>query len=590
LQQLTRPAGRFLRRMTCFYCAALPSWRRLFVVPFALLSLVAAAQGQLTHYRTGKTQLDQGHYAAAMQELQPLIQPINHFAQAPDAAYLYAVAATRLKQWAEAEQMLNLIRNQYPTYAAINEVLYLQGQVSFEQGDYDTALRTLGQLPAEQYGTLREAMQTNYLTKLRDRATWQRLQKRYPQSKLIGRLYADFLLTSGPLADADRQQLDALVTQFKLDRNRYASALATAPAVAAKALPRKNGYNIGVLLPFELQDKSWQTLRKNQFVTDLYAGLRLAQDSLQRAGQQVQLFAYDTGADTLTLKSVLALPELAGMDMLIGPVYKSGAKLLARYARDHQIICVNPLSQDLDLVANNPYHYLYTPSAATQGRLAAQFAATAFGTGRPALLLHEDVKDENDFALAYQAAYEAAGGKILESRAFRPSDAASLAAAFTGLDLASASHLVVASDNRLAGQPAFAALAGVAATTRPALVVPGTWLDNPSLGLGQLGSAGVYYYHPKYFDENKPGYRRFRQLYLAKQNLPPSGFANQGFELLLYFGNVLQQYGPAFQAALATAPPLPGAIYEGLSYPGGVHDNQVVPNVKLSSLELQLVR
>jgi tetratricopeptide (TPR) repeat protein len=589
LRQLSRPAGRFLRRMTRFYRAARPLWRRLFVVPFALLSLVAAAQGQLTHYRTGKTQLDQGHYAAAMQELQPLTQPINHFAQAPDAAYLYAVAATRLKQWAEAEQMLNLIRNQYPTYAALNEVIYLQGQVSFEQGDYDTALRTLGQLPAEQYGTLREAMQANYLAKLRDRATWQRLQKRYSQSKLIGRLYADFLLTSGPLTDADRQQLEALVTQFKLDRGRYAAALATAPA-AIKSLPRKSSYNIGVLLPFELQDKSWQTQRKNQFVTDLYAGLRLAQDSLQRAGRVVQLFAYDTGADTLTLKSVLALPELAGMDMLIGPVYKSGAKLLARYAREHQVICINPLSQDLDLVADNPYHYLYTPSAATQGRLAAQFAASAFGIGRPALLLHEDVKDENDFAVAYQAAYEAAGGKILESRAFRPSDAASLTAAFAGLDLASASHLVVASDNRLAGKPAFAALAGVAATTRPALVVPGTWLDNPSLGLGQLGSAGVYYYHPKYFDEHLPGYRRFRQLYLAKQNLPPSGFANQGFELLLYFGNMLQQYGPAFQTALATAPSQPGAIYEGLSYPDGAHDNQVVPIVKLSGLEFQLVR
>ncbi|QKG56781.1 tetratricopeptide repeat protein [Hymenobacter sp. BRD128] len=138
--------------MTYLYrvVAHLP-WQRLLVLPLLLLSLGAAAQGQLTRYRAGKTQLDQGHYAVAMQELEPLAQPINHFTQAADAGYLYAVAATRLGQWAEAEQMLNLIRNQYPTYASLNEVLYLQGQVSFEQGDYDTALRTLGQLPAEQY-------------------------------------------------------------------------------------------------------------------------------------------------------------------------------------------------------------------------------------------------------------------------------------------------------------------------------------------------------------------------------------------------------------------------------------------------------
>ena len=576
--------------MTFFYRVFSRSPRRLLLLlPLALLSWVAAAQGQLVQYRTAKNQLDQGHFATAMQQLQPLAQPVNHFAQAPDAGYLYAVAAARQGQWAEAEQMLNLVRHEYPTYAALNEVLYLQGQVSFEQGDYDNALRTLGQLPAEQYAGLREAMQASYLAKLKDRATWQRLRQRYPSSKLVGRLYADFLAASGPLTDADRQQLDALATQFKLDRSRYSAALATAPA-PPKALPRKSTYNIGVLLPFELQDNTWQTQRKNQFVTDLYAGLRLAQDSLQRAGHPVQLFAYDTGADTLTLKSVLALPELAGMDMLIGPVYKSGARLLARYAQEHQIVCVNPLSQDADLVADNAYHYLYMPSAATQGRLAAQFAASAFGIGRPAVLLREDAKDDNDFALAYQAAYEAAGGKILVSRAFRPDDAASFPAAFAGLDFASASHVVVASDSRKAGPAAFAALQAVPAATRPALVAPGTWLDNPSLDPGQLGGAGVYYYHPKYVDNQRPGYRRFRQLYLAKQNLPPSSFANQGFELLLFFGNALQQFGPAFQSGLAAASPLPGAIFEGLAYPGGAHDNQVVPLVKLSNLEFQLVR
>ena len=90
--------------MTHFYRAVFSSLRRLLLLwPWALLPLSVAAQGQLTRYQTAKTQLDQGHFAVAMQELQPLTQPVNHFAKAPDAAYLYAVAATRLGQWAEAE-------------------------------------------------------------------------------------------------------------------------------------------------------------------------------------------------------------------------------------------------------------------------------------------------------------------------------------------------------------------------------------------------------------------------------------------------------------------------------------------------------
>ena len=561
-------------------------YRRTFWLLALLLPQLAAAQGQLTRYRTGRAQLEQGHFAAAMKELEPLAQPINHFAQAADAGYLYAVAAGRAGQWAEAEQMLNLVRNRYPAYYGLGEVLYLQGQASFEQGDYDTAVRTLGQLPAPQYGPLREAMQTSYLAKLQDRTTWQRLLKRYPQSKLLGRLYADFLARSPTPTDADRQQIGTLVQQFGLDRARYSAVLA-APA-APRPVARKGSYNVGVLLPFGLQDASWQGRRDDQFVTDLYAGLRLAQDSLQRAGHPVQLFAYDTGADTLALKAVLALPELAGMDMLVGPVYKSGAKLLARYARDHQIVCVNPLSQDGDLVTDNAYHYLYSPSAATQGRAAAQFAASSLGTGRPAVLLHEMGKDNQDFATAYQAAYQAAGGKLLAVHPFNPDDPASLSAALQTSELSGAGTLVVASDDRKTGPATFAALASIPYASRPALLAPGAWLDNPSLGLGQLG--GPYFYHPKFIDPNRPGYHRFRQLYLAKQKLPPSVFASQGFELLLFFGMALQQFGPAFQSSLAAEPALPGALFEGLAYPDGAHDNQVVPLVKLSGLEYQVVR
>ena len=100
----------------------------------------------------------------------------------------------------------------------------------------------------------------------------------------------------------------------------------------------------------------------------------------------------------------------------------------------------------------------------------------------------------------------------------------------------------------------------------------------------------LYFIQPKYYDEQAPGFRRFRQLYLQRQHLPPSVYASQGFELLLYFGSALFQYGPAFQAGLASAPPLPGAIFEGLSYGNGAHDNQLVPIVKLNNLEYQVLR
>ena len=553
------------------------------VLPAAGQARPASAADAAVHYRSGKAQLDQGHYDLALKELEPLAQPAARFARAADAAYLAAVATARLKAWPEAEQLLNLLRTEYPTYPNLPEALLLQGQVSFEQGDFDTAYKTLALLPAGRLVPERDALKAAYVPRINERSTWLRLLRRYPDDAPLARAYAEHLVTGGAYTDADRPQLDELVARFNLDRARYTPR-------SRPASVKKSSYNVAVLLPLELNDPSWQTQRKNQFVTDLYAGLRLAQDSLQRAGRPLQLFAYDTGADTLGLKQVLALPELAGMDLLIGPVYKSGAKLLGRYAREHQIVCVNPLSQDADLVLDNPWHYLFSASSATQGRVAAQFAFSAFGSGRPGVVLHEDTKDDAAFANAYKAAYEAQGGKISQLRRFNPDVDESLSAAFSGLDLGSAGHVLVVSDNRRLGPYALNAWQQQPAASRPPLLCPGSWLDNPRLDVGQLNGPGLYFIQPKYCDDQAPGFRRFRQLYLQRQHLPPSSYANQGFELLLYFGGALFQYGPAFQASLASAGAVPGAIFEGQSYQGGAHDNQVVPVVKLNNLEVQVLR
>ncbi|QJX48186.1 ABC transporter substrate-binding protein [Hymenobacter taeanensis] len=531
-----------------------------------------------TRYKNGKLLIDQARYDLAMQELQPLTLPGAKFERAPEAAYLYAVAASRAKKWAEAEQMLNLVRNEYPQWSGLPEALFLQGQLSFEQHDFDNALKVLSMLPPDRLVTERENMKALYLPRIKDKDTFQSLLKTYPREAALGRAYADKLANGGWYTDADKGQLNDLIAQFSLDRTRYT------PRPRAQ---KKSTYNIGVLLPFEFDDPSWEKQRKNQFVTDLYAGMRLAQDSLQREGRPVQLFAYDTGADTLQLKSVLALPEVASMDMLIGPVYKSGSKILARYAQQKQIICVNPLSQDGDLVEDNPWYYLYESSSATQARQAAEFAFARLGGPRTAIVLYEDSKDEASFGQTYKQAYEALGGKVLELRRINSDVEESLAAGFAGLDLKSIGHLVVASDHKKAGPYTFGVMQAQAA--RPALITYASWQDNNRVSLAQLNARSVYFVQPKFIDKSSLGVRRFRQLYTQRQNLPPSVFAFSGFEMLYYFASQLHQYGPTFQQELANSGPVSGTLFQGIGYPAGTHDNQYVPITKMEHLEVEVL-
>ncbi|TGE29067.1 ABC transporter substrate-binding protein [Hymenobacter metallicola] len=527
-------------------------------------------------YQNGKTLITQARYDLAMQELEPLTPPAARFERGPEAAYLYAVAATRAKKWAEAEQMLNLLRNEYPTWPNLAEAFFLQGQVSFELGEADNALKILAQIPADKLSAEREAMKAVYLPRVKDKVQLQTLLQNYPQDAAVARAYADKLVAGGWYTDADKATLDQLVTQLGLDRTRYT------PRPKAQ---KKSSYNVAVLLPFEFNDPSWEKQRKNQFVTDLYAGMRLAQDSLQREGRPIQLFSYDTGADTLQLKQVLALPELASMDLIIGPVYKSGSKILARYAQQKQIICINPLSQDADLVQDNGWHYLFEPSTVTQAKQAAQFAMSRF-TSRTAVVLYEDTKDEAAFGQAYKTAYEALGGKVLQLRRINSDVEESLNAGFAGIDLKTVGHLVVASDHRKAGPYTLGIMQAQGA--RLPLLTYASWLDNSRVSLGQLDSRDVFFVHPKYLDKTAYGVRRFRQLYLQRQNLPPSVFAFTGFELLYYFGSQLHLHGPGFQQNLASSGPVSGSIFQGIGYPSGAHDNQYVPFTKLERLEVEV--
>ncbi|MGY2132790.1 ABC transporter substrate-binding protein [Hymenobacter sp. HD11105] len=531
---------------------------------------------QNTRYQNGKVLIDQGRYDLAMQELAPLTPPSARFERGADAAYLYAVAATRAKKWAEAEQMLNLIRSEYTRWDNLPEALFLQAQVSFEQGEPDNALKVLQEIPNKSLEAEQEAMKATYLGRLQDKTLFQSLLQRYPKDAAVARAYADKLVMGGWYTPADKPVLEQLIKDFSLDRARYSAF----PNAQKKAI-----YKVAVLLPFEFNDPSWEKVRRTQFVTDLYAGLQLAQDSLQREGRPVQLYAYDTGADTLQLKQVLALPELAGMDMIIGPIYKSGSKLLARYAQQRQIITVNPLSQDGSLVIDNNWHYLFEPSMATQARVAAQYAFSTFA-GRTAAVLYEETSDETAFAQAYKTAYEGLGGKVQLLRRINSNAEESLPAAFAGIDLNTLGHLVVASDNRKAGAFAIKHLQEQAALLP--LITYSSWLENPSVSPSRLDARDVYFIHRKYLDPTNMGVRRFRQLYVQRHNLPPSVYAHSGFELLYYFGTQLHQHGPAFQQGLANSGPISGSLFLGIGYPAGTHDNQYVPLTKLERLEVEV--
>ncbi|MDX5482328.1 MAG: ABC transporter substrate-binding protein, partial [Hymenobacteraceae bacterium] len=481
----------------------------------------------------------------------------------------------------EAYQMLLNLQNQHPNWEGMADADYLLANVLFEQNEYERAISKLQELEGSALAADAQGLKRFYLNRLNDRASFEKLRQRFPDDKVVAQVYADKLV-GGWYRAQDRQTLENIVTRFKLDRSRYLS----------KNALQNQGYNVALLLPFQLNQDMQQTARKSQFVTDMYAGMKLAQDSLQKQGIQINLFTYDTSADTMSVKRVLDMPELQQMDLLVGPIYKSTARIAARFAAQNNITVINPLSQDVAMGQGNRNVLLFESSVATQAKQAATYAYQNFSP-KTAAILFEGAKDDTTFAYHYRQQFQKLGGKVKVYRKINSSQASATSTTFSNLKLEDVGHMAVFSDKMTAAVNATSVVQSKA--SKLPIITYDKWLDINQITLRQLDDLEIYFINPKYVNKLNPAASQFRKQYVRRYNLPPSAYAYAGFEMLYFFGQMLQNYGPQFSQSLAMEGIRPGVFYPAVGYtdPGSRNelrtDNQYVPITKLENLQLQVV-
>lgn len=550
------------------------------LVAGALILPVQAQQNKEVQYSNGKTLIEQQRYDLAMNELLPLTNASPDNAYAPEASYLYSLAALKANKLQEAYQMLVQLQNQHARWAGMPEADYLFANVLFERGEYDRALSKLQELKGTALASDSEGLKRYYLNRLSDRAEYELLLQRYPDDKTIAQVYADKLL-GGWYRKQDRQKLENIVTKFNLDRSRYLSQDAL----------NNMGFNVATLLPFQLNQDLKQTARKNQFVTDLYAGMKLAQDSLRAQGININLYAYDAGADTLTTKRVLNQPEIKQMNLIIGPVYRSTAKIAAKFATENNVTVINPLSQDIQMASSDNV-LLFESSTVTQARQAAAYAYQSFFP-KTAVILYENAKDDTTFAYHYRQHFLKLGGKVSVYKKINSNEASLTAETFKNLKLEGIGHMAVFSDKMTAAVNTTSLLQSK--YRELPLITYEKWLDINQIALRQLDALEVYFISPKYINKLNPANDWFRKKYISQYNLPPSVYAYSGFEMLYYFGKVLQNYGSNFSKSLPVTGIQPGVFYPGVGYSSNSmrneahQDNQYVPITKLENLQLTVV-
>jgi LysM repeat protein len=135
----------------------------------------------------------------------------------------------------------------------------------------------------------------------------------------------------------------------------------------------KNQYNVALMIPLYLDDINEEgeiddMLKERAFAyLEYYEGIMIALDSIREMGADIRLTVYDVTDSEVKARNAIWQPEMARMDLIIGPFFDNVFKVVADYAKDKNIPIVAPFQADNpDVLARYPLMFQTTPDIETQ--------------------------------------------------------------------------------------------------------------------------------------------------------------------------------------------------------------------------------
>lgn len=149
--------------------------------------------------------------------------------------------------------------------------------------------------------------------------------------------------------------------------------------------------------------------------TEFYEGFLMAIDSLQKTGQHITLFTYDTKSDSTTTNNIIKELDIIRPNIIYGPIIPSNISRVSAYSKENKIPMILPLAKSTSKYTdNNPYTISMMPDSKAELNLSADYISQFHD--KNIILIHNedsaglaDIKEFRETLFAYfssKAAYE----------------------------------------------------------------------------------------------------------------------------------------------------------------------------------------
>jgi len=562
-------------------------WFLGLVLIFSLV--VVQAQDFRRDYNHAKNLFEKGQFSEAMSAFKPLTvyDQLNPFTEY--SSFYYALSAQRLGYATVAKDMLLQVKKLHPNWDQMNEVNFWLSKLYFDLGEYFQGLFLATQVKDQSFQNELTDLKRVSLAKITDQETLKMMLEDYPQEKEAARALVR-LLGRQPFHLQNTTLMESLIQKFNLIREQ----------LVVNEIPKpifKNSYRIALVMPFLASTLDPSPVKKrNQFVLDLYDGMKLAVDSLSRQGIKLELLAYDNERNKEVTKRILTKEELKTADLIVGPLFSEEAIPVQEFALANQInLTINPVSNSSDNTGN-PFVFLYQPSAETLARRSAEWVANHV-TRKTCMVYYGDTSKDSLMASNFIAHARELGVKVVYVQRVQKENSGTILTQLTTateydewknplefkLKKDSIGSIYVASDNELI----YSKVINSAETRRDSIIVVGQegWLQDTSVDYSKFERTRVTLAAPNYQSIANPAFHSFRRKYISKHGSLPAEYASIGFEFIMVMGQILSQYGINFIQTMPDGSSVPGALSGGYLWQP-THDNGRVPFVTFKAGQL----
>ena len=502
-------------------------------------------------------------YFEAKDELTPLTSRRYENSMVPYVLYYHSLCSFKLLRNFECRSTLRQLFERFPDWKKVDEAYYLYANACFAENYVDEGMQYVNRMSP---GTLKqdlENMQYFYFSKYNDPSQLKVLNKNFPNNAIIAKLLVDNIQKSKFASREDLELSDRLTNQFNLEITN------NTPKKVAPKKENNGAINVAILLPFRLFEfDPTKSNRANQYIYDMYAGMKLAKEKLETEQININLFTFDIERDASIISELVNSGNFTQVDLLVGPLYPEANKIANAFAKSNQVVQVHPLSNNRQLITNDKTTFLASPSYEMQAIKALDYINSQ-NTSRSVAIYYGNTRKDSTFAYIYRDKAMESGIEIIEIKRF---------STIENIDLKrKPGHIFISGSDNSFGPKVINALDKKKVSV-PIMAVSSAFdFEGSSLG---IFNRQLYLIQLDYINREKEEVKNFRSSYINDQNIAPSYYGCWGYDMLLFYGRMLNSGKNKLRNNLDMIEYTQGYVLDGFDYTNGSNENKIVPIIK----------